>query len=487
VQISPSGASRANVSGAVTLAGTLEVVFAPGVYTAHTYDILDPSSITGKFSNVVNVNQPGFTETITYTSTDVLLSLQANLGGGGGGGPGNVAGALPINQQNAANAINGFFNSGGSLPASFTPLFSLSGGALTGALSQIDGEAATGAAKGAFLLTDEFLALMLDPFVGGRGGGSADGAGAMGFAPGRTGVPADVTLAYDEVLKPPAAAFVPRWTSWAAGYGGANRTSGDPTTVGSTDVSARTYGFAGGLDYLVTPGTAVGLALAGGGTNWGLAQGLGGGRSDAFQAGLYGATHFGPAYVAGALSLSEYALSTNRFAIAADQLTASFNAQGYGGRFETGYRVAVTGATGLTPYAAVQAQSFHTPAYSETDATGGGFALGYMAATATDTRTELGSRFDSLTTWGGIPLALRGRVAWAHDWVDNTALTAVFQSLPGASFIVNGAAPAPNSVLVSGGAELHVTPALSLSAKFDGEFAARGQTYAGTGTIRYAW
>ena len=50
----------------------------------------------------------------------------------------------------------------------------------------------------------------------------------------------------------------------------------------------RAYGFAAGADYRVAPGTVVGFALAGGGTNWSLAGGLGTGNSDAFQAGVYG-------------------------------------------------------------------------------------------------------------------------------------------------------------------------------------------------------
>ena len=48
----------------------------------------------------------------------------------------------------------------------------------------------------------------------------------------------------------------------------------------------------------------------------------------------------------------------------------------------------------MTPYAALQAQSFRTPSYNETDVTGGGFALSYNGHTATDTRSELGARFD---------------------------------------------------------------------------------------------
>ena len=41
-------------------------------------------------------------------------------------------------------------------------------------------------------------------------------------------------------------------------------------------------GIAAGLDYKLSPDTLIGFALAGGGTSWSLAQGLGGGRSDVF-------------------------------------------------------------------------------------------------------------------------------------------------------------------------------------------------------------
>jgi uncharacterized protein with beta-barrel porin domain len=53
-------------------------------------------------------------------------------------------------------------------------------------------------------------------------------------------------------------------------------------------------------------------------------------------------------------------------------------------------------AIGITPYAAIQAQNFRTPTYSETDLTGGGFGLCYAAMNGTDTRSELGARFDGL-------------------------------------------------------------------------------------------
>ena len=141
----------------------------------------------------------------------------------------------------------------------------------------------------------------------------------------------------------------------------------------------------------------------------------------------------------------------------------------------------------MTPYAALQAQDFHAPAYSESDLTGGGFGLSYAAMNATDVRTELGARLDSPQVIGGMPLLLRARVAWAHDSVGNPSLSAAFQTLPGSSFTVNGAPMPQNSALTSAGAEFYISPRWTLLAKFDGEFASGSQTYAGTGTLRYVW
>jgi uncharacterized protein with beta-barrel porin domain len=92
-------------------------------------------------------------------------------------------------------------------------------------------------------------------------------------------------------------------------------------------------------------------------------------------------------------------------------------------------------------------------------------------------------RLDHLTSFDDMPLTLRGRVAWAHDWVSDPAMSAVFLALPGANFTVFGAVPAKNSA----GAELRVTPALSVAAKFDGQLAGGTQTYAGSGTVRLRW
>jgi hypothetical protein len=79
----------------------------------------------------------------------------------------------------------------------------LTGGGLTNALTQLDGEAATGGERAVFQLTNEFLELMLDPFVNGRGnvGGGALGGPALGFAPDQqANLPPDIALAYASIL-----------------------------------------------------------------------------------------------------------------------------------------------------------------------------------------------------------------------------------------------------------------------------------------------
>jgi T5SS/PEP-CTERM-associated repeat protein/autotransporter-associated beta strand protein len=271
VQVNPSTASSTNVTagGSASLAGTVNAAFAAGSYVSRTYTILSAAGgLNGTtFNALTTTNLPaGFTSSLSYTATDAILNLTATLGQpsapgapGAPSGPNALgAGALSFNQFNVANSLNNFFNNGGALPASFVGIFGLTGANLASGLSQLSGEAATGAQKVGFQLTDQFLSLMLDPFVDGRSGvGGADHP-ALGFAPEREELPEDIALAYAKILKTPpkpAPVYEPRWTVWGAGFGGSNHTSGDLAVIGSHDLSARTAGGAAGLDYRLTPDT----------------------------------------------------------------------------------------------------------------------------------------------------------------------------------------------------------------------------------------
>ena len=387
VTINGANASNTSVTGGfATLGGaTVQVASGSVVQTGVKYTILTTTgSTSGMFNPTVTYGLD--TGTLSYQNKNVYLTFS---------GPTNLTLLLPsgapTNVVNAANGIDNFINSGGTLPTLFSNLFNLSGAQLQTALTQLDGEAATDAEKGAFALMNQFLGLMLDPFVDGRFGASG---GPIGFAPDQQGsFPPDIALAYASVLKAPPAAlaastFAQRWTTWGSAFGASSTTNGN-AAIGSNNVTVGDYGFAGGMDYHATPNTVYGFALAGSGTNWNLAQGLGTGRSDAFQAGVYTKSYWGPAYIAAALAFTNNWFSTNRTALG-DDITARFPGQSYGGRLETGYRYA-TNTVGVTPYAAIQTQWFHTPTYSETDLAGGGLGLTYNAMTANDTRSELGA------------------------------------------------------------------------------------------------
>jgi uncharacterized protein with beta-barrel porin domain len=115
------------------------------------------------------------------------------------------------------------------------------------------------------------------------------------------------------------------------------------------------------------------------------------------------------------------------------------------------------------------------------------FALNYAAKDVTAPRSELGVRTDkSFAMQNGI-FSLRGRAAWAHNFNTDRNITPVFQTLPGASFVVNGAAQAPDAALVTGSAEMKWLNGFSLAATFEGEFSGVTRSYAGKGVARYAW
>jgi uncharacterized protein with beta-barrel porin domain len=494
VQINPSTASLANVSGTATLAGTLSASFAPGNYTTKQYDILHSAGLGGTTFNALTTNLlAGFLSKLSYTSTDVFLNLTAALGQQNPGAP------LPSNQQGVANSINNFFNNGGTLPPGFSTLFGLTGNNLMSALSQVSGETATGTQQTTFDAMIQFMGVMTDPFIGGRGDGLAAGAGATPFAeefdaanayaakdPARSRSEREAYAAVYHKA-PLMAPFVPSWSVWAAGFGGSQTTSGN-ATVGSNDTTSRLGAVAVGADYRFSPNTIAGVALAGGGTNFSVANG-GSGRSDLFQAGAFVRHTIGPAYFTGALAYGWQDITTDRTVTIAgiDRLRARFNANAFSGRIEDGYRFA-TPWMGVTSYAAAQFTTFELPAYAESVVSGANtFALAYGARSVTATRSEIGLRTDKSWAMPDSILTLRGRFAWAHDYNTDRSIGATFQTLPGASFVVNGAAQSADKALTTASAELKWRSGVSLAATFEGEFSSNSSSYAGKGVARYQW
>jgi uncharacterized protein with beta-barrel porin domain len=324
--------------------------------------------------------------------------------------------------------------------------------------------------------------------IAGRAYAGSPGASALGFSNEPTrDLPEDVALAYAAMITkapPPAqlSPFAARWTAWASGSGIYNQTSG--AIANGSAITARGFLAAAGIEYHFSPRTTIGFALAGGGSNWG--QGSGGGRSDTFQASLYGVTAWGPVYVSALTSGGNSRIDSNRFA-GADTIRASYDSQNYGARVETGYRYGVQPGTEVMPYAAAAIQYVHTPGYSETDLTGGGQGITYNTLNTTFTTSEIGARLGAFQVVNGVPVLLHARAAWVHEWNDGSSVNGVFQALPGIAFTLAGATPPRDSALTTLEATLRLAPRWTATARFDGSLASTAQTYAGTGELRYRW
>ncbi|KJC44847.1 hypothetical protein UP09_14480 [Bradyrhizobium sp. LTSP885] len=488
VNINPTTSSFANVSGTATLNGaTVNATYANGSYVAKKYTILTAGVVNGSFGSLINSNLPtNFATSLSYDGKNAYLNLALSftppatppVTPSGPTAPG-FGSSLNVNQQNVGNTLINFFNTTGGIPLVF--------GALTPAgLSQASGETATGTQQTTFSAMTQFMGLMTDPFIDGRGNGIApQGSGANGYASTQnTGAARDAYAMFD---KAPVTAFDQRWSVWAAGFGGSQTTDGN-TALGSNSATSRVYGTAVGADYRFSPDTIAGFSLAGGGTNFSVAN-AGTGHSDLFQAGAFVRHTVGPAYLSAALAYGWQDVTTDRTVTIAgiDQLRARFNANAWSGRVEGGYRF-VTPVVGVTPYAAGQFTTFDLPSYAEGVLSGAStFALSYGAKSVTDARSELGIRTDKSWALQDSVLTLRGRLAWAHDYDPDRSVAATFQTLPGASFVVNGAAQASDSALTTASAEIKWMNGWSAAATFEGEFSDVTRSYAGKGAVRYAW
>src|SRR6202043_829171 len=113
--------------------------------------------------------------------------------------------------------------------------------------------------------------------------------------------------------------------------------------------------------------------------------------------------------------------------------------------------------------------------------------LSYAARGGTAPHPRIGIRTDKSWAMPNSIFTLRGRFAWAHDFNTDRNIAATFQTLPGASFVVNGAMPAHDAALTTASAELKWLNGWSAAATFEGEFSNVTRSYAGKGVVRYAW
>jgi len=252
VEVSSANADRVNVTGTATLSGaTVNASFAvsAGSQIAKQYTILNATGGLGgsTFGSVVNTNLPsGFKSSLSYDTNNAYLNLTLNFVAPPGGG-------LNGNQQSVGNALVNFFNRTGGIPLMF-------GGLTAAGLTQISGESAVGSQQTTFDAMTQFMGVMSDPHTAGRGFDAGAGASLFAEEGFRLSVDAspDKSLsrserdAYAAIYRktPIRDAYDPRWSVWAAGFGGSQTTEGN-AALGSNTATSRVFGVAAGVLLLI--------------------------------------------------------------------------------------------------------------------------------------------------------------------------------------------------------------------------------------------
>ncbi|MDB5597490.1 MAG: Outer rane autotransporter barrel [Hyphomicrobiales bacterium] len=403
------------------------------------------------------------------------------------------------NDRAVSAAIDKYVASGGILPLAFQVVpDALSPAEFAAATAQLAGEAGAAVAPTGIEATNAFMSRLFDAAYEDdvavapaavvpdrREGLGSNTVRALGYGPSLFGPAAGSPFGTMDRIAPRVAPEQRRWRMWGAGYGGQSNIAGD-AGQGSHDLTTRTLGFAAGAETRVTPDTKLGFAVGGGATRFGVADGLGGGRSEMFHAALYSRTDFGSAYLTSAVAYAWHDVSTTRNVTIAgnERLTAAFSANNFAGQVEAGYRL-----EWLTPYASLGVQTFAIPSYREQGVNGPSiFALDYDARTTTSTRSQLGLRIDqTVAALNEMTLRLRARAAWMHDFSPSAQAVASFQALSGSAFSVAGAPGAHNALLLSAGPEIRVAKGLAVTASFDTQLSRGVRAYGGTGRIQYTW
>ncbi|WP_223477054.1 ice-binding family protein [Oricola indica] len=385
------------------------------------------------------------------------------------------------NATSVADALDDYVSNGGILPQSFTILAALmTPQELADALEQMAGETATGVAPTGMQAMDSFLDVALNhrsfptaPATPAAPTGPAT-VSVLGYVS-PTDTASDQPFRSIDADRPP-----PSLSTWAGGYGGYREAGGD-AVAGTHERTSRDYGLALGVDYHFDNNTTIGIAVAAGRSSFEIGE-LGSGNADTYHVALHARTETDAVYLVGAVAYGYSDVDTNRTVTIAgtDSFNANFAANDVAGHIEAGYTLGW-----ITPYAALRAQTFRTPAYSEVTVAGvSTYALDYEARTATSIRSELGVGVE----WSpDTTLTLSARAAWVHEYGSDTDVAAQFQSIAGAGFDVAGAESDTDSVQVSAGADVGLYEGLFLASSIGGRFGVNAQAYSGNIKLGYNW
>lgn len=406
-----------------------------------------------------------------------------------------TAPVVPRTQTDLATALSEHVSTGGTLPIPLAILpATLTPAELAVSLSQLTGEVSSGVAPMVLQASSGFLDTVVRTGRTLRPTARAprDAGVPVGMVPekintaytgkyGSAPESAPQSLAYGPLVAQPDSA----WDVWVAGYGSSTRAAADE----SVGFQARSYddkGLALGLNYAVSDRTNVGVALSWNTASFELDDRLGSGSSDTVLVALRGRTAAEHGYIEGALAFGRSDFSTVRTVTVAglDRYVAAAKGDLLAAYVEAGYQMGA-----ITPFAALRAQSFKTPSYSETTAVGtNSYALTYGSTTTTSMRSELGVDIGwSKQIAAGGTSSIGLRAAWAHEFADNEPTSTTFQSLPSVTFPVSAAPQDRNSVVLSASLGVASASGFTINGSVNAEYSNSARDHGGSLTVGYRW
>lgn len=394
IEVSPTAASKLLVGGSASLAGTLALVYDPGVYSKATYDILHAASVSGTFATVSGTAPAGVAQAISYSATDVDLVLT---------GTGTAAGAVVV------------------APTHDT-VFTATG---------------TAALDGAQQTNDTLLGELAHPQSSGGTQTSAapPATQAMQLAfNGGTEQLSQVVQALPEAMQ--------QLGGWFRGIGNFDHLSGTTAIPGLTSEAG---GFLAGIDRPVMDHITAGIAA--GYSHTDLSQGDGEkGTIDTPRLAFYGSDALGSWALDGDIGYGHNAIHATRVITAVGE-TASSNHLGneIDAALQARTHLIASGVT-ITPAAGLQYAHLFETAFTETGASG--FNLSVAKRNSDSLRPFIGaSAEESFASGGGTMWTPEADLAYSHELFSTPpSLLAV----GGGAFTVSGLAPSRDALTLGG-------------------------------------
>jgi uncharacterized protein with beta-barrel porin domain len=264
---------------------------------------------------------------------------------------------------------------------------------------------------------------------------------------------------------------------------------------GSARLNSSNTGGAAGIDLCVGSNLIIGIAFGGAHTDFSLDGRAQNGTASSGFAGSYGSWASGPLYINLGLSYGRNEYNTTRN-VAINTLneiaTGSFAGNQFASRLEAGLHLHFSGY-GITPFFGLSGQVLRQNGYSEnavntTTGQPGITGLNTQGQTSTAPLPYLGGEASTTYNFGEhVTFTPRLRLSWGRETSMDRQSTSSFQSLPGATFTVNGAAPARNTANVRAGFDADLFGLLEAYAQVDSALASGGNGFAAAAGIRMAW